>query len=55
MRTVDAVPAYEAKEMAVTWGWTVIGVELNLVTVAAVIVLVSALAFGFLLMRGRKR
>jgi hypothetical protein len=41
--------------MTETWGWTVIGVELNLVTVAAVIVIVAALALGFLLMRARKR
>jgi hypothetical protein len=36
----------------VTWEWTVI--ELNLVTVAAVVVIVGPLAFGFPVMRGSK-
>ena len=41
--------------MTETWAWAVVGVEPNLVTIAAVIVIVAALAFGFLLMRARKR
>jgi hypothetical protein len=41
--------------MSETWAWTVIGVDFNPVTVGAAIVIVAALAFGFLLMRARKR
>jgi hypothetical protein len=41
-RTVQALP----NDMTQTWAWVVI-VELNLVTVAGVIVIVAGLAFGF--------